>query len=164
MNWYLIQTKPNAHQLASNNLNQQGFEVFLPLVRKTHRRSNKFITQPVPLFPGYLFIGTRADSVNYKSVNSTRGVSKFVTLDGRYRPISAEIIKGIKSECDPMGIVKKESFIKVGDQATIEKGPFSGFLCEIVKLDANSRVWILIEMMQQKTLGQVSLNNVTKIL
>ena len=34
MNWYLVQTKPNAHFLASKNLMLQNFEVFLPLYQR----------------------------------------------------------------------------------------------------------------------------------
>ena len=30
MNWYLLQTKPNAYMLAGEHLKQQGFEVFHP--------------------------------------------------------------------------------------------------------------------------------------
>ena len=35
MDWYLIQTKPNAHLIASKNLRVQNFDVFLPLVVTT---------------------------------------------------------------------------------------------------------------------------------
>ena len=55
MNWHLLQTKPNAHFIACENLRRQGFDVFLPLIIKTTKKNGKFLTAKVPLFPGYLF-------------------------------------------------------------------------------------------------------------
>ena len=51
MNWYLIQTKPNAHVTARDNLRRQGFNVFLPLINKTTKKNNKFLETKAPLFP-----------------------------------------------------------------------------------------------------------------
>ena len=58
MNWYLLQTKPNAHVMACENLRRQGFDVFLPLITKTTKKNGKFLDIKTPLFPGYLFMGT----------------------------------------------------------------------------------------------------------
>ena len=95
MNWYLLQTKSNAHSLASKHLRRQGFDAFLPLITKTVKKNGKFLDAKVPLFPGYLFMGTSIDPVPWKSVNGTRGISKAVTLDGVYRPVNSEIIEGL---------------------------------------------------------------------
>ena len=43
MNWHLLQTKPNAHVTACQNLRRQGFEVFLPLITKTTKKNGKFL-------------------------------------------------------------------------------------------------------------------------
>ena len=40
--WYILQFKPNSHQLAIKNLNQQGFETFLPLQNFTSHKTSKF--------------------------------------------------------------------------------------------------------------------------
>ena len=72
INWYLLQTKPNAYARASKNLRRQGFDVFLPLVTKTTKKNNKFVDTTAPLFPGYLFMGSALDPVPWKSINGTR--------------------------------------------------------------------------------------------
>jgi len=38
--WFILQFKPNAHHQANNNLNQQGFETFLPLNNITSRNAS----------------------------------------------------------------------------------------------------------------------------
>ena len=103
MNWYLLQTKPNAHVMACKNLRQQGFDIFLPFVTKTAKKNGKFLDIKTPLFPGYLFMGTSSDSIPWKTVNGTRGISKVVTLDGVYRPISRSIIEDFNT--DAMSII-----------------------------------------------------------
>ena len=73
MDWYILQTKPNAHKTASEHLERQGFDVFLPRIIKTSKRGIKFVNDN-SLFPGYIFIGTKLDNIPWKSVNGTRGV------------------------------------------------------------------------------------------
>ena len=48
MNWYLLQTKPNAHRLAQEHLKRQGFEVFMPLMKKTKKSGSKFVIETIP--------------------------------------------------------------------------------------------------------------------
>ena len=63
---------------------------------KTFKRAGKFLDKKVPLFPSYLFMGTKLHDIPWKSINATRGVSKAITLDGNYRPVNHQIIEGIQ--------------------------------------------------------------------
>lgn len=161
--WYLIQTKPNAHLVASKHLVQQNFEVFVPLILKTSKRASKFIDNAVPLFPSYVFIGTKLDPVPWKSINATRGVYKAVTLDGTYRPLRREIIDELKIRCDAGSIIRKRSEILLGDNVRIEKGPFADFVCKVEEIEDNQRIWVLLEIMKRKTRTQVSLNDLSRV-
>ena len=127
MNWYLLQTKPNAHVTACENLRRQGFDVFLPLIIKTTKKNGKFLDIKTPLFPGYVFMGTSSDPIPWKSVNGTRGISKAVTLDGVYRSVNTHIIEGLQQRCDENGIIQSLDDIALGDRAKIERGPFAEF-------------------------------------
>ena len=163
MNWYLLQTKPNAHVIAFDNLRRQGFDVFLPLLMKTTKKRSKFLDNKAPLFPGYLFVGTSLEPVPWKSVNGTRGISKAVTLDGVYRPVNSEIIKGLQCRCDEGGVIQRLNDIVSGDRVKIERGPFAEFICTIEKIEDDRRAWVLIDLLQQKTRSEVSLNELSKV-
>ena len=163
MNWYLLQAKPNANSTACEQLKRQGFSVFLPLIIKTKRKNGKFVDVKVPLFPGYLFMGSTVDNVPWKSVNGTRGVSKAVTLDGVYRPVSTHIIKGLKSRCDDYGIIQRLDDIVPGDRAKIERGPFAEFICSVEDIQDDRRAWILIDLLKHKTRSAVPLHDLSKI-
>ena len=163
MNWFLLKTKPNAHNVASENLKRQGFEVFIPLTVKTSKRSDKFVNSLAPLFPNYLFMGTKIQEVSWRSVNSTRGVSKVVTLDGKYRIVDCEIIEGLKRRCNTSGVIQTQDLIVSGDQVRVEKGPFAEFICQVEQISENKRAWVLIDILQQKTRAKFLLSDLSKI-
>ena len=163
MDWYLLQTKPHAHVTASEHLKRQGFEVFLPLIIKTTQKKSKFLNIKVPLFPGYLFMGTSRGSISWKSINGTRGISKAVTLDGIYRPVSTHIIEGLQGRCNDEGVIQRLDDIVPGNRIKIERGPFADFICTVDTIKDDQRAWVLIDILQQQTRTEVSLDDVSKI-
>ena len=163
MNWYLLQTKPHAHVTACENLRRQGFDVFLPLMVGTKKENGKFLDIKQPLFPGYLFMGTSINPVPWKSINGTRGVSKAVTLDGVYRPVSAYIIEGLQHRCDDHGVLRRLNDIVATDRVKIERGSFAEFVCTVEQIKDDQRAWVLIDILQQHTRAEVSLDDVSKI-
>ena len=163
MNWYLLQTKPNAHFTACANLGRQGFDVFLPLIIKTTKNSGKFLDIKAPLFPGYLFMGSSIDPIPWKSVKGTRGISKPVTLDGVYRPVSTHIIEGLQHRCNNDGVFQSLNDIVPDDRAKIKRGPFAEFICTVDQIKADQRAWVLINLLQQQIRAEVSLDDVSKI-
>ena len=163
MDWYILQIKPNGHKLAQENLHRQGFNVFIPLLMNTSKRGTKFVNKLKPLFPGYIFLGTELETIPWKSINSTRGVSKAVTLDGHYRSIASEIFEGLQSRCDQNGILKKMNSVKSGDRARIQTGPFADFICNVEKIEDHHRVWVLLNILRQKIRTTVSTNSLSKI-
>ena len=162
MNWYLIKTKPNAHIIASENLKRQNFMIFLPLVFKTSKKNKKFESKTSPLFPGYLFIGSTTEILSWKSINATRGVSNAVTLDGKYRPVNSNVVEELKNRCDEKGIIKSQEKFMVGDNAKIQKGPLSEFIGQIEYIESTERIWMLIQLMNQKTRIQIALSDIVK--
>ena len=81
-NWYLIHTKIRQERVALENLERQGFECFLPLIRAEKLRRGALQVVQEPLFPRYLFIrlGTGLESQSWAPIRSTIGVSRLVAL------------------------------------------------------------------------------------
>ncbi|MFL2765838.1 MAG: transcription termination/antitermination protein NusG [Paracoccaceae bacterium] len=162
MNWYLLQTKPHGHVTACEHLRRQGFDVFLPLTIKTVKDNGKFVNKTAPLFPGYLFMGTSTKLVPWQSVNGTRGISRAVTLDGIYRPISTRVIEGLKYRCDKNCIIQSMDEVISGDRVKIERGPFTEFICTVDQVKSSHRAWVLIDLLQQQVRAEFSLNKLSK--
>lgn len=149
--WYLLQTKPNAHHIAQRNLERQGFGVFLPMIEQTRRSGIRFLTDLRPLFPGYLFLGLSDASPSWGTINATYGVSRAVSLDGQYRPVPIALIQGLRERCDAENVFCAKESLSEGDLVQIKTGPFSDFVAEIVSLAPDQRVWVLIELLGQKS-------------
>ena len=97
--WFIVQFKKNQHRIAEKNLNQQGFETFLPMQEITTRKTNLFLNKLVPLFPGYMFVAFDPKNDDWRKINSTTGVSKLLFSDIYLRPVPSELVNGLKSRC-----------------------------------------------------------------
>ena len=162
--WYLVQFKPNAHQLAVRNLQRQGFETFLPMQKITRRQASGFKYDFRPLFPGYMFVCVDGYSAPCRKINNTKGVSRLVSFAGNAKPLSAQVVASIMLRCDANGTLLSPDILKPGDNVEVLTGPFAKFIATVETIDAHRRIWILIELMGQITRmhiasDQVQLNN-----
>ena len=154
--WFLLQCKPNGHRLAERNLKRQGFETFLPLQEVTKRRATRFFNDLRPLFPGYMFVAVEEGSAPWRQINSTLGVSKLVTMDKSPKPVPGDLISELLERCDSRGILMPSPNLTPGATVEILSGPFSHVIATIETISSNQRVWVLLEILGQKS--QIELN------
>ena len=84
--WYLAFARPRMEQTARVNLERQGFEVYLPLLKTCSATVQGL--QPVfaPLFPRYVFVSPATARQSLSTVRSTKGVCSLVSFgDGPAR-------------------------------------------------------------------------------
>lgn len=149
--WYLVQYKPNSHKIAERNLNRQGFSVFLPMQDVTTRKANRFVQQARPLFPGYLFVHVSSQSAPWRSINGTCGVSRVVSFSNHPTPVPTPFIDGLLRRCDASGRLQPTTSFQKGDVIEITQGPFAKFIATIDTIDADERIWVLLDLMGQKS-------------
>ena len=149
--WFILQFKPNAHYQANKNLNQQGFETFLPLHDTTSRRSSRFINTSKPLFPGYMFIKFDRAESKWHKINSTYGVSRLITFNSILKSIPTIFVDHLMKRYDLSGKLVPIQKLKKGDHVTVLKGPFANFIATVEKHEADRRIWILMDLMGRKT-------------
>ena len=137
--------------MAARNLVRQGCDVFLPSLEQTRRRAQQFRTERRPLFPGYLFVGLREQAPSWRTLNSTHGVSRGVSLDGTYRPVPEALISQLQDQCDEAGVFRAQDVFTSGDVVQIQTGPFASFLAEVEDMAPDQRIWVLIDLMGQKS-------------
>ena len=75
--WILVYTKVKQEQRAKRNLENQGFEIFLPMIAFAKQNQTKSITLK-PMFPRYLFVHLDQCHDNWGPIRSTIGVSHLV--------------------------------------------------------------------------------------
>ena len=150
-NWFLAQVKPNCASIADKNLKRQGFKTFLPLEEETRQRNGKFVTAMRPLFPGYIFVAFDAARGFWRSVNSTYGITRLVSLGKEPTAVPEDLVSQLMSRCDATGKLLPPKLLKPGDQVTLTQGPFTNFVAEVEKITPDRRAWVLMEIMGVQT-------------
>lgn len=151
-NWFAAQLKPNALSIATRHLQRQGFNIFCPKRLETRRVSNKSVTRPCPLFPGYLFVQFDPRGQVWRKINSTRGVSRLILSNPvDPTPLPRQFIAGLGARCDEDGMLKKPDEIKAGDRIRIVSGPFAEFVTKVEHVTEDKRLQVLLSLMGQST-------------
>ena len=145
--WFLVYTKAKQEQRAKKNLENQGFQIFLPLIAFAKINQSKSITLEV-MFPRYLFIEINLERDNWSCIKSTRGVSHVVVFGQRFAEIPHQVIVHLKSGADENDIFKqkitRQKFQK-GDKLVIEKGIFKDKKATFLSKKSKERVRILLK-------------------
>ena len=85
--WHVVHTKPRAEARALENLERQGFEVFLPMITLQKVRRAKLANITEPMFSRYLFLRPTPGMQDLSVVRSTLGVSQLV----RFGQVAAKV-------------------------------------------------------------------------
>jgi transcriptional antiterminator RfaH len=146
MYWYVVHTHPNKEHLAAEHLWQQGYQVYLPCIRKLRRHARKEEVVLAPLFPRYLFVSFDITTQSWRTINSTRGVSYLVMHDDRPTPLPGKIIETLKAREDATGIIPLETLelFKPGQVVHIQEGAFAGCSAVYERMTDQNRVQILL--------------------
>ncbi|MCP4274470.1 MAG: transcription/translation regulatory transformer protein RfaH [Gammaproteobacteria bacterium] len=160
--WYLLQCKPREELRAKKNLENQGYNTFLPQIATSKKTQLGYTKTSTPLFPGYLFIKLNHTTDNWAPVRSTRGVNKLVRFGQNTAIVPKKVIKAIKQQIKYQDPHKAYPFSK-GDNVTITSGPFKELQAIFDCRNGQQRAWVLLELMgkwQRITIDDIELNKV----
>lgn len=156
--WYVIHSKPRQETRAEENLSAQGYQVYLPMLKTSKRRSGKWVEVVEPLFPRYLFIQMVENQDSFAPIRSTFGVSKLVRFGDTpaQAPLGlVESLRTLESSSDGTHI-ESDNLFEAGAQVDIVEGPLEG-LKAIVKSDSgDERVILLLNLMGRENTTAVS--------
>ncbi|PZX45770.1 transcriptional antiterminator RfaH [Roseinatronobacter thiooxidans] len=161
--WFLAQFKPNSHNIAERNLTRQGFRTFLPMQEETKRAHGRFATHMRPLFPGYLFVALDVLRGGWRSVNSTYGITRLVSLGKEPTPVPLDLVSQLMLRCDRDGRLLPPKPLQPGDEVMLTKGPFTDFVATIERIAPDRRVYVLMEMMGAQTRVAVSAEHLRSV-
>ena len=152
MDWYVIHTKVRQEVRALENLSTQGYECYLPQIRRQKLRRGAIGLALEPLFPRYLFIHLDA-SLTGKSwgpIRSTLGVSNLVSFGGIPAKAPDVFIDSLREKIDEINVTPKKIY-QPGERLLITSGPFAGIEGIFQMDDGASRAMLLIEILNKAT-------------
>ena len=162
LSWYVVHTKIRQEALAMTNLNRQGFECYMPMIKLQKLRRHKATMVDEPMFPRYLFI--RLDSSgsgqSWSPIRSTLGVSQLVRFVGQPAVVDSKLIELLRSK--EQGRLPEPLF-KAGEKVVVADGPFVGFEAIFQTVDAESRSMILLEMLSKPVAMRIETASLRKL-
>lgn len=157
--WYVVLTKPKQEQLAAERLQQQGGEVFLPLFEAERMYKGKRRKRQEPLFPGYLFLQTDADSGLLSKVRSTIGARQLLTFGNQPVTVNNLLINDLRQRC---GVGHNTPLYKAGQKVSLKEGPFRNYEAIFHEYDGDERAVILLTLLGQQNELVVELSELSQ--
>ena len=160
--WYLVYTKPRQESVAEENLQRQGFDIWLPRLRLSRRRRGRWVDAVEPLFPRYLFIRLQAGGDDFAPIRSTRGVSGLVRIGMEPAQVPDPVVQALQQAADPdSGLLNPEaSPLAQGDLVEVLEGPFEGLRGVFQLQSGDERVVILLDVLGQANREKLSRHQV----
>lgn len=149
--WYVAQTHPRAEVKAAENLNRQGFHVYLPNFRKRRRHARRVETVTAPLFPRYLFVSVDMATQRWLSIQSTIGVTRLICNGTVPAVVQNGIVDALKQREDESGFIKLTPRpFRLGEELRVLDGAFTGTLGMFEGMTDNERVTVLLDLLGRK--------------
>ncbi|MDT3378330.1 transcriptional activator RfaH [Labrys neptuniae] len=145
--WYVVQTRARSEETARFNLENQGFEVFLPRTLRTVLHARKRRTAFHALFPGYLFVRLDLERERWRSINGTIGVVQVVMGSNLPLPVPEGVVETILTYVDAEGVARLDRDLAQGQTVRVTLGPFTESIGPLMRLDPNERARVLLEIM-----------------
>ncbi len=144
--WYVVQSKPGQAEKAAQELRNQGFEVFLPLVKVEKLKRGKRVEQEEPLFPGYLFIELSEVASNWRPIRSTRGVARVITFGNQPAVVPDDVVEQLR---DSLKLQAEMRTLEPNQPVRITEGPFANLNAVFTEYDGEKRAFLLLELLGQ---------------
>ena len=159
--WYAVYTKTQLEIWAKNNLEERGFEVYLPryLKQRLHARRTDIVARP--LFPRDLFVRADIAAGQRPRVNTAPEVAYLVSVGDQPATVADSIIDEIKGREDDDGFIRlgRGQRFSQGDPVKISDGALCNHIGLFHCVTDNDRVIILLDLLGRQTRVKVPLDS-----
>lgn len=150
-NWYVVMTHARSEAIAAEHLRRQGFETYLPRIRRVTRHARRTETLSSPLFPRYVFVAFDQTCQRWQAIRSTVGVTHLVGDAGGPSRIPARIVEELRGSQDVGGFIPLQPApFAPGQKLQITGGAFAFCSALYEFMSDNDRVAVLLDIMGRK--------------
>ncbi len=154
--WYLAYTKPRQEEIARLNLDNQGFQTYLPLYKKFKKTEQGPVSVFEPMFARYLFFKPGRPEQSISTVRSTKGVTTLVRFGFEPAVIDEELlrrIRQIEQDRDHATLLEL-SRLKPGQTVRLQHTALQG-VEGLVQSVSSKRVAVLLEILGSPVVVQL---------
>jgi transcriptional antiterminator RfaH len=148
--WYVIQSKPRQEHKAYQELSNQGYEAFLPMMPVERIVQGQRVNKEEVLFSRYLFVRLSKQVDNWGPLRSTKGVSRLIRF-GAFTPcLSHDELSHLKNWVHDL---PKKEYFQAGQMLDVITGPFKGMQVTFERLiqaaSGEERALVLFDLLGQ---------------
>ena len=151
--WFALSVADRHEKKVLCQLEQKGYETFLPLYRRQHQYGRRTREFQLPLFPGYLFC--RTDPNARLPVLTTPGVFQFLGTGKAPSPIADDEIGAIQIAARVGLRMEPHTYWEKGQKVRIAKGPLTGLAGMVVDSNKPLRLVLSITLIQRSVLVEI---------
>lgn len=140
-------------------------ECFIPKREVMHRQAGQWHRKLERLFPGYVFVQTRAPELACKALKQVPAFTRMLTAAGdTYSPLSNDEIAWIDTFTDAgTHVMEMSSGVIEGDRVMVTRGPHKDLEAHITRIDRHRRLaWVNVNMFGRSKTIRVGLEIVSK--
>jgi transcription elongation factor/antiterminator RfaH len=153
--WYVLQCWVRKESMVATQLENQGFECFLPKYKSIREWSDRKKEVEQPLFPGYVFC--RFEYSQRRPVVITPGVLQIVGCGRTPTPVEEREIEAIQFAIASEVPSRPWPYLAVGERVRIHTGRLSGLEGILVNFKGNHRVVLSVSLLQRSVALEVDL-------
>jgi len=152
--WYAVYTRSRFEKQVQIELQDQGIEAYLPLIKTVRQWSDRKKTVEVPLFSSYVFV--HIDRRFYDQVLQTNGVVKYITFEGKAASIPADQIDNLRIIVNSNEKVETTwETRRKGDRVMVTAGSLKGLKGELITYGDRRKVLVRIDSINQNLIVEV---------
>jgi transcription antitermination factor NusG len=151
--WYAILTRAGSEKFVTLQLENAGYECYLPMGRYPQRLGNRTRELEVLFMPGCLFC--RMNSRDRLTVLTTPGVIQIVGVGSSLVPIHESEIAAIRRVEKSLLPTTPWPFMQAGQRAEIVDGPLKGLTGIVVESKSATKLVLSIEILERSIAVEV---------
>ena len=154
--WYLVYAKPRQEEIARFNLQQQGFEAYVPLYKKFKKTEQGPVAVFEPMFPRYLFFRPTSSGQSLSTVRSTRVVTTLVRFGFEPALVADALVDRIRQLEHERNeaTLQQTSDVRAGQRVRLRHTAL-GDVEGLVQSVSSKRVAVLLEILGRPAVVQV---------
>lgn len=161
--WFAVYTKPRTEKKVKEQLDEYGYESYLPLKKEYRQWKDRIKKVEVPLFSSYIFVKVNHKQY-YEIPKLIRGFYKYVSVGGEKISVREKEIAVIKQLLDFNSekiITSSESF-RLNDTVEIKTGSLKGLKGKLVEFRGLYKIAVKIETLNTNLLVEITKDTVKK--
>lgn len=147
--WYAVHTRARHEKMVAERLLEQGVGAYLPLIKETHRWSDRKKIVELPLFSCYVFARFAPTNDDRLRVCRTNGVLQVIGMQGEALPIPDEQIDAVRLLINEQLPWSAHPFLKIGQRVRICSGALKGVEGILVARNGDRTLVVSVDVIQR---------------